>query len=242
MSRVAIVAALPGELKPLVRSWEHNMLNGVHLWRWKFDNGECVAACAGMGADAATRAFAEIERNGPVSYVISLGWAGALSDEVAPGEVTGISGVIDARTGERFLAAHWSRERWLVTVSQVAGKVEKQRLAGTYGAALVDMEAATIARLAAMRDIPLYVIKGVSDGLHDRLPDFNAFQGKRGEFLLTRFVLCAMLRPQYWPALMRMGENSRKAAAGMAEAVLDFLDERGYIRRRNGYPGNKRNY
>ena len=35
-----------------------------------------------------------------------------------------------------------------------------------YNAALVDMEAAAVARLAAMRGIPFYCIKGVSDGLN----------------------------------------------------------------------------
>ena len=32
MTRVAIIAALPGELKPLVRGWPHSVRNGVHFW------------------------------------------------------------------------------------------------------------------------------------------------------------------------------------------------------------------
>jgi hypothetical protein len=36
----------------------------VELWRWKFDEGEWMAACGGAGVDAATRAFAEIEKDG----------------------------------------------------------------------------------------------------------------------------------------------------------------------------------
>ena len=40
----------------------------------------------------------------------------------------------------------------------------KARLAEAYGGAvLVDMEAATVARMAKMRQIPLLCIKGVSD-------------------------------------------------------------------------------
>ena len=107
MTRVAIIAAIPGELKPLVRDWLHERRHGVELWRWRFgdqfgDQSECVAACAGAGVEAATRAFAEIEKDGPVSAVISTGWAGALSEGFVPGTAYWVSGVVDARTGERF--------------------------------------------------------------------------------------------------------------------------------------------
>ena len=37
-----------------------------------------------------------------------------------------------------------------------------------------------------------------------------------------------------------MGENSKKASQSIAESLLDFLDERGHIRKRNGYPNLQR--
>ena len=237
MTRVAIVAALPGELKPLVRNWKHQTRNGVALWVWPFDEGEWVAVCAGAGQSAATRAFAEAERLGPCTMAISVGWAGALSKECVPGQAYRVTGVVDARTGERFHAATLQQERWLVTSLHVADEAEKLRLASAYNASLVDMEAAAVARMAAMRDIPFCSIKGVSDGLSDKLPDFNRFLSPDGKFRLAGFVLFALLRPWYWPALIRMGENSRKASRKIAESLLDFLDERGHIRKRNGYPG-----
>jgi adenosylhomocysteine nucleosidase len=123
---------------------------------------------------------------------------------------------------------------WLVTSPKVADEAEKRRLAAAYGAGLVDMEAAAIARLAAMRGIPFYCVKGVSDGTTDQLPDFNRFISENGEFQLARFIVFAILRPRHWPALMRMGENSRKAAQGIRESLLDILDGPGAIRRRNG--------
>jgi len=240
MSRVAIIAAMPGELKLLVRGWESESRNGVHLWRWRHDEGEWVAACAGAGVDAATRAFAEAAKDGSMDLVISTGWAGALSAKFEPGRVYRPSGVIDVRTGERFPTASGQGECWLATSHRVADEPEKQRLASTYGAGLVDMEAAALARLAEMHGIPFYCVKGVSDGLTDKLPDFNVFISSKGQFQTGRFILFAVLRPWYWPALTRMGENSNRAAQGIAESLLDFLDERGHIRKRNGYPNLKR--
>ena len=89
------------------------------------------------------------------------------------------------RTGERFRCDAGAGELWLLTSPQVADSAEKRRLASAYDAALVDMEAAAIARLAAMRGIPFYCIKGVSDGFNDQLPDFNRFLSPSGHFHLA---------------------------------------------------------
>jgi adenosylhomocysteine nucleosidase len=69
----------------------------------------------------------------------------------------------------------------------------------------------------------------VSDALTDRLPDFNRFLPASGQFELARFALFSMFRPWYWPSLIRMGENSKKASLSIAESLLGFLDERGHI-------------
>lgn len=240
MTRTAIIAALPGELKPLVRGWPHGTRDGVHFWAQRDSEDEWIAACAGAGLDPATRAFAAIEDGGPIDLVFSVGWAGALTAECAAGVAYNVAGVIDARTGERFHCDAGAGDVWLATVPRVANEAEKRRLASTYKAGLVDMEAAAIARLAAMRDIPFYCVKGVSDELNARLPDFNRFIAPNGQFQLPRFILFAILRPRYWPALIKMGENSRKAANSIAETLLDFLDDRGHIRKRNGYPNLRR--
>jgi adenosylhomocysteine nucleosidase len=239
MTRIAIIAAMPAELKPLTRGWRHERSNGVHFWRFRSAENEWIAACAGAGVDAATRAFAEIEKSGPIDEVISTGWAGALREEFLPGHAYDVSTIIEARTGERFVAACPPNDCCLVTSSRVAGAAEKKRLASTYEAALVDMEAAGVARLAKMRGIPFYCVKGISDGPSDQLPDFNSFISPDGQFKLARFVVFAVLRPWHWPALMRMGETSKKAARNIAQSLLNLLDERGSASKRNDYPNHQ---
>lgn len=245
MTRTAIIAAFPGELAPLVRNWQHEHHNGIDLWRWPHRTmddaeGEWVAACAGAGQTAATRAFAAAELCGPISSVISTGWAGALNRIIEAGLAYSVAGVIDSRTGEMTPAADWREDLWLVTSPIVADHLEKLRLAAAYSAALVDMEAAAVARLARMRNIPFYCIKGVSDALHDNLPDFNRFIGSSGRMNLFRFTLFALFHPGYWHSLLRMGENSKMAAKRIADALLGILDKEGSIRIRNGYPDRKR--
>jgi len=222
MTRTAIIAALPGELKHIVRGWRHERRDGVDLWHHRDDN-LYVAACAGAGQAAATRAFAAVEQDAPVDLVFSVGWVGALKPGLAAGSAHNIGGVIDARTGERFRCDADSGELWLVTSPIVADEEEKQRLAETYAASLVDMEAAAVARLAQMRGIPFYGIKGISDPLNAKLPDFNSFLTPSGQFRMVRFTLYALLHPGYWPALIRMGENSKRASSGIAASLAEFL-------------------
>jgi len=226
MTRTAIIAAFLGELKPLVRGWPHSTRNSIHFWAQRNEEEEWIAACAGAGQDAATRAFAGIEEGGPVDLIFSFGWAGALRPEIAAGSAHNVAGVIDVRTGERFHCEAGAGELWLATSPKVADQAEKRRLASTYNAALVDMEAAAVARLAAARDIPFYCIKGVSDGFTDQLPDFNRFLSPTGQIRLARLTLYTTLRPWYWPALLRMGENSKRASQNIAESLSAFLDER----------------
>jgi adenosylhomocysteine nucleosidase len=239
VTRVAIIAALPGELKPFVAGWPHSTRNGIDFWAQRDEEEEWIAACAGAGQAAATRAFAALEEGGPIDLVFSVGWAGGLTPEVEAGTAHNMAGVFDTRTGERFNCDADSGPLWLATSPRVADEAEKLRLARTYKAALVDMEAAAIARLAAMREIPFYCIKGVSDDLNARLPDLNRFIAPDGKFRLAPFILFAAIRPWYWPALIRMGENSRKAAAAISQSLLEFLDAGGHIRNPNGHPNLK---
>jgi len=242
MTRVAIIAAFPGELKPLVRGWPHSSRNGIDFWAQRNEEEEWIAACGGAGQDAATRAFAALEDGGPIDLVLSVGWAGALSSEIEPGSAYNVAGVIDVRTGERFYCEAGAGEWWLVTSPMVADEAEKRRLASSYKASLVDMEAAALGRLAQMRGISFYCFKGVSDGFEERLPDLNRFLGADGRFHLAAMILFSIVRPWYWPSLLRMGENSSKAAQAMRRALLDFLSGptgQGDRRLRNGHTDHK---
>jgi adenosylhomocysteine nucleosidase len=243
--RTAIVAAMPGELKPLVQNqasgWRRQKRNGVHLWRRRFDGGEWVAACAGVGQNAAARALAEIERDGPVAQVLSVGWAGALKLTCKPGQAYRVAGVVELPTNTRLATAPFDSagrdsKIWLATSTTVVPQQEKQKIAAGYSVDLVDMEAIALARLAKARGVAFHCIKGVSDGADAILPDFNPFLTAGGHFKRAKFILFALFHPGYWQALKQMGENSKQAAQRMAKLVLDLLDPEGTIRKKNGYP------
>jgi len=236
---IALIAALPGELRPLVnhktaKAWRLcSAPPGVKLWEYAHADGCWIAVCAGIGADRATRAFEAAERHAGIDAVCSVGWAGSLDQRIGPGSVVSASLVVDAQTGERYPVAH-SAEGMpiLVSTDAVAGMAEKARLAATYDAGIVDMEAATVARLAAAKGIPLYVMKAISDAVDARLPDFSGFMDEAGQLRMTQFLAHVAVRPAMWGSLLRLGRHSSKAAVNLAESLYDWLDERADIRSR----------
>ena len=227
--RIGIIAALPGELTPLVRRWQRMPAargSGISIWQRREGEQEVIAVCAGMGAPAARRAFVAAEFLGSLDLVLSVGWAGALIAECEPGECFAASEVIDEQTGERFTLAEGRPKLRLVTTARVADESEKRRLAATYSAALVDMEAAAVARLAQMRGIPVVCFKAVSDGVDAELPDLNPFIDIAGKLRMGPFLAHVALRPGYWGALGQLGRNSAAAAKALAEKIEAFLVEK----------------
>jgi adenosylhomocysteine nucleosidase len=222
--RIGIIAALPGELKPLVRDWPRT----DQVFCGQIGAAECYAACEGMGAAAATRSFAALRTAaGELDILVSYGWAGALTCAVKPAQVYAISQVVDARTGERFTAevpatVPMTSYR-LVSLDHVALKPEKRTLAERYGAVLVDMEAATVGRLARAHGAGFLCLRGVSDGDSDDLPDFNRFITPAGQLRTTAFALHALLRPGSLGLLLELGRNSRAAAEALAHELQATL-------------------
>ncbi len=227
--RIAIIAALPGELKPLVKDWQQirTVQPGTKKWITSVGDDTWIAVCAGMGADAVRRAHSAAVSDGPVDMLLSVGWVGSLHPEVRPGTVQIPTVVIDAQTGEQFSLCEGQRKWRLVSTVRVADSAEKTRFAATYpGAVLVDMEAATVARLAAMRGIPVLCVKGVSDAVEAKLPDLNRFIDHRGQLRMTRFLPYIAIRPQYWPSLIHLGKNSARAAGAMRDLITEFMKDR----------------
>ncbi len=163
------------------------------------------------GVNAATRAFAEVEKGGSVDRVISVGWAGALSRSFAAAQAYRVSGVIDVKTGERFSVAGQSNECFVG--HQPHRSPERQRNGGSPRHIMPrswTWRRPALPASLSCAELPFDCIKGISDGFDEKLPDLNGFIAQDGRFQLTRFVLFAILRPWHWPALVRMGENSKK--------------------------------
>lgn len=224
--KIAIIAALPGELAPLVKRWQRVQTASSLTRKWTIRRGnhQWIAVCGGVGADAARRAFAEAETEGQLDRVISIGWAGALDRSVEAESIVRPSSVIDVQTGEMFDLCQGIPDTRLVTTVHVADAQEKLRLSQSYGAVAVDMEAAIVARLAAMRGIPVGAVKAISDGSDAVLPDLNRFLGHDGQMKMLPFLAHVAVRPKFWMPLINLGRHSAAGARAMRDTIEQWME------------------
>src|SRR5271169_7264809 len=100
---IAIIAALPGELRPLVRDWRRSETNTeMSTWSGVIAGHEAIAIAGGMGSAAAARAVTQALDYDRPDALISYGWCGAITCAVKPPMAFAISVVIDHSTGVCF--------------------------------------------------------------------------------------------------------------------------------------------
>lgn len=220
MSRIAIIAAMPREVAPLVKGWKRDdSLRTKKIFVW--ENERAVVACAGIGERRVAMAVDAACSRGDVTELVSVGWAGAVHGGLRAGSVHRPATVIDAKTGQRFACAGGSGV--LVTATAVADAVEKQRLHAAYSADLVDMEAATVARMAEARGLKFRAVKAVSDEFDFEMKELASFTDNAGQFREAAFALHVALRPWLWGGVMTMAGNSKRSAEALCAALRDEL-------------------
>lgn len=218
--RVAYIAALRREIYPLVQEWRFES-DSSQRNLYVYHQDRAVIAVAGMGAERVALAVQTALGFGEISRLVSIGVAGACCPKHAVGSIVLPATVVDARTGERFSSE--SGEGVLVSVNRVASIQEKRRLLESYQADVVDMEAATVARLAAARGLPFRAIKAISDDPDFELSETSRFVTKEGQFRETAFAAYAALHPRLWNPLLKLARNSKLAISNLAIAVQEDM-------------------
>ena len=217
MSRVAIVAALEREVRPLVKHWRVSETeHGGRRFRF-FENNEFVLVCGGIGADAARRAAeAVIVLCGP-SVVCSAGYAGALDPRLRVGDVICPGRVVNAGDGSSVQIAGGGGI--LVSYPVVATPAQKVKLRESYQAQAVDMEAAAVARAAEARGVGFSALKVISDEFDFEFPPTDRFVDSEGRFHEMRFAAYAAVRPWLWVSVMRLARNSGCASRILCDEI-----------------------
>jgi len=222
MPEVAIVAALRREVWPAVKGWrvaerEHE---GRRLRFYENRDGRAVLVCGGIGPGPARRACeAAIALYQPAT-IVSFGFAGALQAGKAVGEVIVPERVIDANDGSSVVTVKGSGT--LLSFDGVASAAQKARLAQSYPADAVDMEAAAVGRGAQARSTRFIAVKAITDGADFEFPCFERFITAEGGFRTVGFAVYGAARPWLWPVMIRMARNSARAHQALAAWLEQF--------------------
>ena len=217
--RLAIVAALEREIRPLVKNWRASKREHDGRCFRFFETNDAVLVCGGIGAAAARRAAeAVIVLFGP-SIIYSAGFAGALDPELKVGDVFFPERVINAGDGSSI--ALNDGKGILVSFGAVANSDQKRKLRDSFGAQAVDMEAAAVLRAAEAHGIAFGAVKAISDDSEFDLPPTDRFVDAEGNFSESRFAFFAAIRPWLWPQVFRLARNSNQASRALSAHLAE---------------------
>jgi len=172
VSRVGIIVALRAEAQCITQL------------RLPFDqtvilNESQVIRVCGMGGEAARHAALDLCNQEKITGLISLGVAGALNGSLQSGDLVLPERVLLAaksystdnewRTRIRHrLPGHITvvHDPLVTSNAVLSTEADKRALASQSGGCAVDMESGAIAAVAAEKEVPLLVIRAISDPLH----------------------------------------------------------------------------
>ena len=218
MTRVLVVTAVDLEARGLARQLGLGRVAGTD---WPhFRGGALELICAGPRAAQLESRAARIA---PGSLVVSAGVCGALSPDLAEGDLI-VPEVVIGPPSRRLAAAALPGLRQagtLVTVDAIVTTAElKARLWVETGALACDMESALILEWAAARGLAVAVVRGVSDTASRGVSaDLAAVVEPDGRVRTTRAVRVVLSRPRAIAEAMTLRTGTNAALKAVAAAL-----------------------
>ncbi len=189
----------------------------------------CEVRCCGPGGLAARQG---VERSaitdGPI---ILAGLAGALREDISKGSAYVATRVIDGAghswrpTGIAKGNLHGPSGPTIIsTVHTITTTQDKRALAQRSGADLVDLESAAFAEAASAAGRRWAIVRGVSDGLHNALPeDIDEWVDEQGRTRTSAVIAAILRRPALVGEVRRLRADSIAAMAAVAEVIDSML-------------------
>jgi adenosylhomocysteine nucleosidase len=239
-SPVLLVVALAAERRALQGSLQARRagrLGGRAMVQGRLAGRDMLLVQSGIGPDRAREAVAAAAREFDVQAAWSLGFAGALSERLRPGDLVFPAAVLDAAdpagtpiaagpSHAPVLAALRCLQLpadsgALLTVESALGTPEAKRDAGRRsGAVAVEMEAAGVVRAALELGLPWAALKAIVDGVDDPLPPFLArCTTPRGDMRWRGLLAGALAGSECWLSMRRLGLASRQAGRNLRRGL-----------------------
>jgi adenosylhomocysteine nucleosidase len=226
--RIGMLAAMPSELRPLVRKLrlrhaDEAIGRKAHVGR--LGRADITAAVTGMGTVAAAEAARRMLDAGDVDHIVVVGIAGGIDDSLAIGEVVVPKTVIDGVTGMEYRPdplGETPSHGALHTSDEFIVDPERLTALRARGVVALDMESAAIGAVCQERGCPWSVFRAISDRSSDGLADDAVFHLARpdGSPNLPAVARLVARQPRRIVDLVRLGRDARVATQSAAAAAI----------------------
>lgn len=245
---LALVFALPEEARGVLKASDWQRVGSsasLATYQGELNGQPTILAISGVGrapAEATTREV--VEQHQPLA-IVSLGFAGGLTEGGAAGDVVvaeTLLAVDDTQPPTESLVSDdalvqaagrvleqkeiSSRNGGCVTTSHIASDPEaKSLLREATGALAVEMESYWVARVCSDHNIPFLAVRAIVDTAEYTLPAFVAeFAFESGLNSRWRQALPVLFRPWWIPGLLRLGKTVSKARNSLTAFAMAFAE------------------
>jgi adenosylhomocysteine nucleosidase len=233
--KILVTFALENEFAPWrkMAGFRRVAVSEVNVWyEAQIGAAEVRVVITGTGAFAAQKAMKTAFESVP-DFCIASGLAGSLKPEHVSGDVLVGHHVTEIKSGRSLAADTELRqlagelgakpvEKFLVAERVVATVAEKRQLAAMGDA--VEMEGVYVLGAAAQHGVRCVAIRSISDTVDRDLPlDFDRVFDASGHVSVTKVIGQVAEKPGRLGGLVRLAEDSGKAARALAEFLNEFV-------------------
>jgi len=228
---IAVTFALPAESQEFLRSLGSKSQvnrNGIRTIRGRSDHHAIEVLHTGVGEKVCRQRVAKFLEEQHFNYLISAGFAGALSDDLQIGDLLLAKNfsTVDLSETPALLSGSPIHIADLLTVpALIHSREERNKLGLTSGAAAADMETEFIAHACSARGIPLLSLRVISDTPHHLFPvPANVlFDIERQQTRISKLATHLLANPGRVPHLVRFAKQIARARRILASALADVL-------------------
>ena len=231
MTRIAVTFALAAESSEFLRRLRNRTsveANGIRIISGNIADRIVDVLHTGVGEKLCTQRVGKFLQKHQFDLLISTGFAGALNDELQPGDLLLAKNFSTIDLNERglsFSALPIHRADLLTVSALIDSRDERSRIARKSAAAAVDMETEFIARACAQYGVPLLSLRVITDTPRQPFPApaqilFDIAKQRTRLGSLARFFV---MHPQRIPSLVAFARRTTRARKILADAVFEVL-------------------
>jgi nucleoside phosphorylase len=228
---IAVTFALPAESSELLKRLSNRTefhRNGVSIVRGTIGASELEVTHTGVGEKVCRERVAKFLEDQQFELLISSGFAGALDDQLEPGDLLLAQNFSTLESGRKRSCFSELRIRTgnLLTVPVLIDSSEQRRkIARKSGAAAVDMETEFIARACAEHAIPLLSLRVITDTPQKLFPapPNILFDIERQRTNALKFATFFLAHPHRAPRLVQFARRIAYARKVLANALVKVV-------------------
>ena len=244
---IAILGAVTEEIAGIKR--EINISDRVRLdkseaWFGKYQGRNIVLVRTGVGRKRAQNATQQVIDKFNPEVIISMGYAGALTEGLNVGDMFVASTIFSPESDSNSFEMDDPKNlKWLelakktpppenvklkigrlITVDMVVHTPKaKKELGSRFRAEAVEMETLEIALLARVNKIAFISIRGISDAVNHELIDCSSFLGSDGELSKLRAGWYVLTHPKSLKNAFSLRSNTQIATQNLTDFISRLI-------------------